>query len=501
MAFTAVDKLPKPVYRSEQHELWCTGPVIWRVRAHKAPQWCGRLAKGGGALSAFADGVLSDAVSRDPRAESWLVFVDFASGANVQNWLQQIATPAVTTLTSSKTPNGQVAVCTTGFGATLFAKAKQEANAPDGLSAPAFPSGVPAEPHDIVFYIFSTSDSQVAPFLRAINSDPQAKISTIERGYQRAGGREVFGQRDGLRNVVPVADRPLVAFLGDNQPDEPQWALGGAYMAYLKIVQNLTAWNTLDADGQAAVIGRRPDGSRLDLPPGEDPSSEGPFAVGSTTPSATSHIRKAGPRGANEDPVRILRRGTPFIECDGGNLTEGLQFVSYQSSVDDFTTIFQRWMLNQAFPIANTGLDTLFDPTKNLTTIVKGGVYFAVPHDDRFIGAGLFDPPSGNNVGVVVVRVTLNDSAGIPDMTGSLEGAVINVTDASGAVLASGSTNAAGRVTITGLPVGQPLTITEATLPPGTQVSGNASQQITLDRCERTVITFTNTHITSVYGS
>src|SRR5260221_3661557 len=134
-------------------------------------------------MSALADGVLPDAVSRDQRAESWLVFVDFSSGANVQTWLQQVATPAVAALTSRQTTSGQVAVCTAGFGPSLFAKVNQVANAPRGLSAPALPSGVPADPHDVVFYVFSTSDAQVAPFLRAINSDQQAKISSIERGY------------------------------------------------------------------------------------------------------------------------------------------------------------------------------------------------------------------------------------------------------------------------------------------------------------------------------
>ncbi len=99
------------------------------------------------------------------------------------------------------------------------------------------------------------------------------------------------------------------------------------------------------------------------------------------------------------------------------------------------------------------------------------------------------------------MRVTLNDSAGNPDMTGSLEGAVIDVADASGAALASGVTDAAGHVTITGLPVGQPLTVTEATPPSGTQVSGDTSKSVTLDHCERTVVTFVNTHISSAYGS
>jgi deferrochelatase/peroxidase EfeB len=451
-------------------------------------------------MNDFADGVLPDPISRDPRAESWLVFVDFADGANVETWLKDVATPAVLALTDESAQPEQVAVCTTGFGSPLFAKANQAANEPHGLGGPGLPSVVPADPHDVVFYVFSTSDAQVAVFLRAINTDPQAKITAIERGYQRAEGREVFGQRDGLRNVIPVTDRARVAFIGDDQPDEPAWAQGGAYMVYMKIVQNLSAWSQLDPDAQAAVIGRRLDGSRLDLAVGADPATEPPFAAGSTTPTVTSHIRKAGPRGKNEDTVRILRRGAPFIECDGGALVEGLQFVSYQATMDDFVTILQRWMLNNGFPTANAGVDALLDPARKLTSIVKGGLYFAVPHDDRFIGAGIFDPDS-TAVGSLVVRVTLNDSSGNPDTTGSLEGAVIDVIDSNNTVLASGVTNAAGHLTITGLPIGQPITVTETTPPPGTQVSGNASQQITLERCVRPVVTFVNTHITGGYAA
>jgi Dyp-type peroxidase family len=450
-------------------------------------------------VSAFADGVLPDAVSRDPRAESWLVFVDFASAANVEAWLQQIATPAVAALTADLSQVGQVAVCTTGVGPSLFAKANQPTNAPHGLSGPGLPSSVPADPHDLVFYVFATSDAQVAVFLRAINSDPQAKVTAIERGYQRAEGREVFGQRDGLRNVIPATDRALVAFVGDDEPDEPAWSRGGAYMTYMKIVQNINAWNQLDADAQTTIIGRRLDGSRLDLPAGTDPATEPAFAPGASTPPATAHVRKAGPRGANEDPVRIFRRGAPFIECDNGALVEGLQFVSYQASMDDLATILQRWMLNSGFPVVNSGVDALFDPAKALTNIVKGGLYFAVPHDDRFIGAGIFDPVN-TAAGSLVARVTLNDSSGNPDMTGSLEGAVITATDANNTVLATGLTDAAGHLTLIGLPAGQPITVTETTPPPGTQVSSGQSQQVTLEHCLRPVVTFVNTHVATGYA-
>jgi hypothetical protein len=42
-------------------------------------------------------------------------------------------------------PAGQLAVCTTGFGASLFTKANQTANEPHGLSGAGLPTTVPAE--------------------------------------------------------------------------------------------------------------------------------------------------------------------------------------------------------------------------------------------------------------------------------------------------------------------------------------------------------------------
>jgi deferrochelatase/peroxidase EfeB len=442
-------------------------------------------------MTRHADGVLPDDVSRDPRAESWLVFLDLAPGADVQAWLHQVATPAVNTLVSAQASIGVAATCTVAFGSTLFDKANVSAQRPLGLAA-ALPAAVPSEAHDVVFYVLSVSDAIVATFLRSMSMGGSLTGMTIERGYQRADKREVFGQRDGLRNI-PSTDRAAVAFVGDDEPDEPAWSAGGSYLAYIKIKQNVSAWAALSTDEQSQVIGRRLDGSRLDLPAGTDPTTEPPF-TDPAAPATCSHVRKAGPRGPEQDPVRIFRRGTPFIECDpSGALVEGLQFVSYQASIDDLLVILQRWMLNPNFPTTSAGLDTLADPSRNLTTFVKGGIYFAVPHDDRFIGAGMFDPAGETSSGLVI-RLKIVDATGAIDTTASLEGATFQIAGTDGAVLSTLTTNAAGHAVSSTLPAGVELTVTETSAPAGGQITpGPNPQQITLERCAKGLLAFTNT--------
>jgi Dyp-type peroxidase family len=258
------------------------------------------------------------------------LFVDLADGIDVQSWLRNTATPAVQRLTAPSPERDEpFAVCTVGLGATLFDKAQRADQRPSGLDTK-LPDVIPSEAHDLVFYVFSLSEGIVADFLREIASGALVAHLRIEHGYQRASRREVFGQLDGLRNVVPRSDRPRVAFIGDDEPEAPTWAIGGSYMAYLKIKQDVAAWQQLTEERKEQMIGRRADGSRLDLPAGTPPEGEGELPDGAALPPANSHVRKAGPRrNDSEDSVRILRRGTPFIDCEDGELTEGLQFVSY----------------------------------------------------------------------------------------------------------------------------------------------------------------------------
>jgi len=113
-------------------------------------------------------------------------------------------------------------------------------------------------------------------------------------------------------------------------------------------------------------------------------------------PALTRYLRaltcvKLGPRGTR-DSVKIFRRGLPFLEAKGNLIRRGLNFVSFQASLDQFDVMFGDWMMNPAFPTAADGVDKLLDPAGNLTTIETGGYYFVPPHSDEFPAASLFAP-------------------------------------------------------------------------------------------------------------
>jgi len=254
---------------------------------------------------------------------------------------------------------------------------------------------------DVVFYVVSIDEARVAAFISRLWAlAPVVAHIALDRGYQklRAGEAiEVFGYRDGARNVKTIERYGVVFIHEDDQPEESSGLEGGSYMAFLRIVQNLEAFNTLEASLQDQVIGRRRDGSRLDLPEGSNARKEPEMPAGEPPPF-TSHVRKVGPRGPHDD-VQIFRRGLPFIEVTGGAVRHGLNFVSFQASLDQFDVVFNDWMMNPDFPPAETGatpgVDKVFDPVLGITQIERSGFFFVPPHDDRFIGATLFDEPTG----------------------------------------------------------------------------------------------------------
>lgn len=58
---------------------------------------------------------------------------------------------------------------------------------------------------------------------------------------------------------------------------------------------------------------------------------------------------------------------------------------------DRFEVVFQRWMLDPRFPTDGAGADLLFG--NGMVSLEQGSLFFAPPHDRRFLGASLFDPP------------------------------------------------------------------------------------------------------------
>jgi hypothetical protein len=182
---------------------------------------------------------------------------------------------------------------------------------------------------------------------------------------------------------------------------------------------------------QDQVIGRDRTGRRLDLPEGAKVKDEPSFATDHPRPD--SHVRKVGPRGfEHRDETQIFRRGLPFLEVRDGQVIQGLQFASFQASLDQFDAVFNRWMLNPDFPRPGTGVDALL--ARGLITIEKWGFYFVPPDTDGPIGIGMFaavKEPRKPKTGRVAVRKELVD-ANKSRLNGDLGGFTFQITDLQG---------------------------------------------------------------------
>lgn len=229
---------------------------------------------------------------------------------------------------------GDLADVAVGFGSSFFflngAPRFDPLQRPAGFEAPPAPlPGVPVAA-DVLFNIMTLSESRVADFLAGLwSTRPELVGIVVERGHQRIDGTEVFGFKDGVRNVLRD-QRPEVVFIDrDTLLEEPRAAEGGSYMVYMKIAQHVDPFNQLPPEQQEKVIGRRRSGVRVDQEEGSDPHAEPTMPEGEP-PSVRSHVRKVGPRGPHDD-VLIFRRGLPFVEAREGQFVTGLHFVSFQA--------------------------------------------------------------------------------------------------------------------------------------------------------------------------
>lgn len=157
----------------------------------------------------------------------------------------------------------------------------------------------------------------------------------------------------------------------------------------------------------------------------------------------TSHVRKAGPRGDLHDRSLLLRRGVPFTDTEGGAVVNGLQFLSYQASPAQLDTVLNDWMFNPDFPQIGSGVDALIA----LVTFLNSSLFVVPPQDDRFPGAGYFDPPTnadGKRKSRIVAKKALIDPNGNPIRRerGGIEFTFIDKA--------------------TGMPIGQPVVTTSA---------------------------------------
>jgi deferrochelatase/peroxidase EfeB len=451
---------------------------------------------------AQARGVLphrNDKVMANPLATGVIATVTLRGdidAAGVQTWLDTVE-QAIAVLRTPDNDGNRLATVATGFSPSFFTRIGM--TPPVGFSRlPAVPFGSPIT-SDVVFYVVSLSEAVTARFLHTLSSTrPDITAIHIERGYQRLDETEPFGYKDGLRNVVPKTDRHRTVFVNaDRHADEPAYAIDGTYMAYMRISQNLDAFAKLDPTAQDRTIGRTRDGNRLDLPPGTDPKTE-PEITSDACP-VSSHVRKTGPRGTGNDTVDIFRRGLPFQEINAdGTLTAGLQFVSFQASLDQFDVVFNRWMLNPNFPTPGAGHDALI--AQGLISIEKHGFYFVPAETDGSIATTLSKErgkPTKTKTGRIAIRKRLIDAGtGQPSLL-DLHGFQFQVTTPDGTPVGSVfTTDAAGHALSDEIDAGDYL-VTE--LPPPAPVTADAPKPVALHSA-RAVVEMVNTVPTGTTG-
>ncbi|MFI7603242.1 iron uptake transporter deferrochelatase/peroxidase subunit [Actinoplanes sp. NPDC049681] len=145
-------------------------------------------------------------------------------------------------------------------------------------------------------------------------------------GPSQATPRNLFGFKDGTRNL-DVADAAMLRKHLWVQPgDGPSWMEGGTYLVVRKIRMVLEAWDRESLGEQEAVVGRA---KGTGAPIGRTGEFDA-FDVADPRMPRNAHARLAHPdmnRGA-----RMLRRGYTYLDGTdrSGRMDAGLFFLAYQ---------------------------------------------------------------------------------------------------------------------------------------------------------------------------
>lgn len=194
-----------------------------------------------------------------------------------------------------------------------------------------------------------------------------------------APARNLMGFRDGTSNL-DTTDEDLMNEHVWVQPGdgEPEWAVGGTYVAVRVIRMLIEFWSTAALVRQEQIFGRHRDSG---APLGQEREDEEPaFAADQSdqTVPVQSHIRRGNPRTPGS--ARILRRGFSYLNgTDGGVLDQGLLFMAFQRS------------LSRGFFEVQQRLDG--EPLEDYIKPVGGGLFFvpAGPGQDGWLGQPVFE--------------------------------------------------------------------------------------------------------------
>lgn len=202
------------------------------------------------------------------------------------------------------------------------------------------------------------------------------RVLWTQRGFRSPGTgpvvRNPLGFRDGIIQPEGATGMDAGVWIADGA------AAGGTIGVVRRFVLDAAGFSALDPDEQAAVIGRRPDGTPLS---GGDPDAEidlvAKTAHGDYLTPADAHARAAHPSFTGS-PLMSRRSYAIRVEDGDGAPKPGLLFWSFQNDVSVFARTQQRM----------DRIDRLMDfatPTAEVGYLVLPG--FTA---DRPLGAGLF---------------------------------------------------------------------------------------------------------------
>jgi deferrochelatase/peroxidase EfeB len=154
---------------------------------------------------------------------------------------------------------------------------------------------------------------------------------TSSTSTAQATPRNLFGFKDGTRNLKAEDGPELDRHVWVQPADGPPWLAGGTYLVARRIRMHIEIWDRTSLTEQETIVGRtKGEGAPLGATGEFDPAdftAIGPD--GQPRIGEVAHIRLASAEALNG--VRILRRGYNFVDgSDGqGHLNAGLFFLAF----------------------------------------------------------------------------------------------------------------------------------------------------------------------------
>ena len=147
----------------------------------------------------------------------------------------------------------------------------------------------------------------------------------------QATPRNMFGFKDGTRNVKAEESDALRDHVWVSKDDGPQWLVGGTYLVARRIRMHIEIWDRTSLREQEEIVGRKKGtGAPLgQLAEFDEPDLHVKGNGGEPVIGVDAHIRLASHETLNG--AKILRRGYNFTDgSDGlGHLDAGLFFIGF----------------------------------------------------------------------------------------------------------------------------------------------------------------------------